>query len=120
MQPKIGIWWDDGRTIVALAHSPKEKSSRGGLIDSELSHLEQWPNVAARFALTSQDDYYDVPRGRVLLHRRTGEGLICHGNSTSQTRLRKIAAFFQLTTWTALRKTLYDMSPDTDALSEEN
>ena len=119
MQPKIGIWWDDGRTIVALAHSPNG-SALQGLVDSELNHLEQWPNVAARFNLTPQDDYYDVPRGRVLLRRGTGEGLIFHGNATSQTRLRKIAAFFQLTTWTPLRRTLYDMSPETDALSEEN
>jgi hypothetical protein len=120
MQPTIGIWWDDGRTIAALAHAPTENASKGPLIDSDLNHFEEWPKVAARFALTPQDEYYDVPRGRVLLRQKTGEGLIYHGNATSKARLRKIAATFQLSTWKARRNEHYDMGPEADALFEDD
>lgn len=115
----IGIWWDDGRTIAALAHSPTEKASKGPLIDSDLNHWEAWPEVAAKFGLSSDDEYYDVPRGRVLLRQQTGEGLIYHGNATSKARLRKIATFFRLAKWKAQRNEHYDMGPEIDALFED-
>ncbi len=118
--PQIGIWWDDGKIIVALAHSPTENASSGPLIDSELNHFEQWPEVAARFRLTEDDEYFSVPRGRVLLRRKAGEGIIYHGNATNLTRLRKIAAAFGLTKWTAQRNEHYDMGPEADALFDED
>jgi hypothetical protein len=57
-----------------------------------------------------------VPRGRVLLKRRTGEGVIYHGNATTALRLRKIAARFKLSIWNAQRNEHYDVGPDADAL----
>ncbi len=48
--PLIGIWWDDGQTLVALSHPSTEKSSvAAGFIDSDLEHWREWKQVAARF-----------------------------------------------------------------------
>ena len=116
LQPLVGIWWDDGSTIAALAHSPTENASDAPLVDSELNHFEEWEKVAARFGMSTEDEYFEVPRGRVLLKRRTGEGVVYHGNATTQLRLRKIAAHFKLTKWIAQRNEHYDVGPDADAL----
>ncbi|MBL9164613.1 MAG: hypothetical protein JNL18_17935 [Planctomycetaceae bacterium] len=117
--PLIGIWWDDGSTLVALTHSPAENASAGPLIDSELNHFEQWEKIASRFGLSSDDEYFEVPRGRVLLKQQTGEGLIYHGNATTPARLRAIAARYKLTKWTTQRNEHYDVGPDADALFAE-
>lgn len=111
----IGIWWDDGQTLVALTHSSSENASVGTLIDSELNHFEEWERIASQFGLSVEDEYFEVPRGRVLLRPRTGEGVIYHGNATTPSRLRKIAARYKLTKWTAQRNEHYDVGPDADA-----
>lgn len=118
-QPSIGIWWDDGRTLAILAHAVNENASSGPLIDSELNHMEEWSEVAAQFRLTESDEYFGVPRGRTLLDRRTGAGVIYHGNGTTGARLCQIARAFGLARWRAERKKHYDMSPDADKLFEE-
>lgn len=118
--PLIGIWWDDGCTLIALTHLPTEKASAGPLIDSELNHFEEWDEVAAHFALSPHDEYFDVPRGRVLLRSSTGEGLIYHGNATTEARLRQIAGRFRLSKWTTQRNEHYDVGPDADALFAED
>jgi hypothetical protein len=114
--PLIGIWWDDGITLVAIAHAPSENASVGLLIDSELNHFEEWDSVASRFGLSASDEYFEVPRGRVLVKQQTGEGMIYHGNATSAARLRKIAARYKLIKWTTQRNEHYDIGPDADAL----
>ena len=114
--PRIGIWWDDGTTLVALTHDPTSNASNGLLIDSELNHFEEWDRIAAKFGLTANDEYFEVPRGRVLLDRKTGAGVIYHGTATDSSRLRVIAARFRLTAWTAQRNEHYDMGPEADAL----
>jgi hypothetical protein len=115
-QPLVGIWWDDGKILVALTHPITENSSRGPLIDSNLNHWEAWPEVAAMLGLTGDDEYYDVPRGRVLVRQQTGAGLIYHGTSTPPGRLRKIAARFRLSEWTAKLDDHYQLDPDLDAM----
>jgi len=120
LHPRIGIWWDDGTTLVAITHSPESNSSNGELIDSELNHFEEWERISDKFELSSTDEYFEVPRGRVLLNRRTGEAVIYHGNFTDESRLRVIAARFKLAAWTAQRNEHYDMGPDVDALFDDD
>jgi hypothetical protein len=119
INPLIGIWWDDGRIIVAITEAPPAYASHVPLIDSELHHGDAWEQVAAQFGLSSHDDYREIPRGPVL-RCRTGEGLILHGNGTSEMRRRAIAARFRLTSWTARRMQHYDTKPAEDELLEES
>ena len=105
--PLIGIWWDDGRKIVAVTEAPPASASHIPLINSELHHSDAWEQVAAQFGLSADDDYRDISRGRVL-QCRTGEGLILHGNGTSESR-----------SWTARRMRHFDTEPAEDELLEE-
>ena len=119
-QPLVGICWDDGKTLVALAHPITENASRGPLIDSNLNHWEEWPKAATKFGLTRDDEYYVEPRGRVLVRPRTGEGLIYHGTSTPKARLRKIAARYRLSKWKAELDEHYQLEPDLDKMFESD
>lgn len=99
---KIGIWWDGGGRIAALAHPCDENATQiAGRIDSNLAHADEWPQVARRFGLSAHDEYFVVPRGRVLIDARTGNGIILHGNATDQERLSQIAEQFELSEWRA-------------------
>jgi hypothetical protein len=55
--------------------------------------------VCHHFGRTEAHNYYDVPRGRVLLNRKTGRGLIYHGNATRRAVLRRIAKLYGLSKW---------------------
>ncbi len=119
VEPLIGIWWDDGTTLVARTHSPDENADGSTWIDSDLNHVDEWSRVAPQFGLSARSEYFSIPRGRVLLNRSTGVGLIYHGAATSQDRLPVIAAEFRLETWTARIDDHYQMGRDADALFED-
>ena len=118
--PLLGIWWDDGQTLAALAHPITEKTSAaGGFVDSDLEHWREWKHVAALFGKSAQEEYFNVPRGRVLLRQRTRQGVIYHGSTTTATRLKVIAAEFQLTDWKADLDPHYEMGNAVDDLFED-
>ena len=54
-----------------------------------------------RYNASEDDEYFSIPRGRVLWDPVNLQSIVCHGNETSATRLKEIAAFFKLTDWTA-------------------
>lgn len=119
-EPLIGIWWDDSRRLMALAHPPTENASGDELIDSDLEHWEEWPRVAHHFGKSADSEYFETPRGRVMLRRRTGVGVILHGNATSPERLQVIAARFQLRQWESCSDEHYAIGPAADALFEDD
>jgi hypothetical protein len=119
LESYIGIWWDDGKTLAAITHSPAENSSRqADFIDSNLNHVDEWPGVATKFGKTASDEYFSVPRGRVVVHGRTGEGITYHGSATSKDRLQAIAAAFHLTNWKASPDLHYETGAALDDLWE--
>jgi len=97
--PKIGIWWDDGTNLVALCHPFDENFTGVNLRDSNLFHTKKWPEIAHRFQRTDADEYFSVPRGRVLFDLGEKRGQILHGNETSPERLKAIAEAFDLLDW---------------------
>lgn len=98
--PLVGIWWYDGQQVVALTHPPTENSSTaGGFLDSDLEHWREWPHVAPRLARSAEEEYFCIPRGRVLIRQKTGQGMIYHGSATTPARLVLIAAEFKLQDW---------------------
>jgi len=115
----IGIWWDNGMTLVALTHSPDENSGGQDWIDSNLNHADEWKYIAPQFGLSARSEYFSIPRGRVLLNRLTGTGLIYHGAATHADRLPVIAAEFRLNNWTAKIDDHYQMGRDVDALFDD-
>ena len=119
--PLVGIWWDGGTTLAALAHPTTENASTAaGFIDSDLEHWREWKHIAALFGKSASEEYFSVPRGRVLLHQRTGRGVIYHGSSTSPDRLAVIAAEFQMTDWKAAIDPHYQMRDAADELFDDD
>lgn len=118
--PRVGIWWDNGKTIVVRAHPCTENATRTrALVDSNLSHADEWHVVAKRLGRTTDDEYFSVPRGRVLLDVKSMTGIIFHGPATTHPRLALIARRFGLQTWKAELDTHYFTGPDADQLFEE-
>ena len=120
-EARVGIWWDDGSTIVALAHVLDESVTRiGNRIDSNRSHADEWSHVAKKLGRTIADEYFCVTRGRVLFDVKCQHGIIMHGPSTSRERLELIAQRFGLDeNWTAEQDTHYFTGDHADRLFDE-
>lgn len=76
--------------------------SRAPLIDSTFEHWRAWNSVCKHFKRGSDEEYFVVPRGRVLLRRQDGAGVIYHGDATSNAMLKRIAKLFELATYTTV------------------
>jgi hypothetical protein len=100
--PFIGIWWAEAHTIVAILQSASSVRTRLPLIDSDFEHWREWDSICQHFNKTQCDEYFDISRGRVLVRRNTGRGLIYHGDATPGATLKRIANLFRLSTWTAV------------------
>ena len=119
-QSRVGIWWDTGKTIAAIAHPPTENTTRAGTrLDSNLSHADEWTKVARKLGRTTDDEYFAVPRGRVLLEGDSQTGVILHGPATKPKRLALIAKRFGLGQWRAELDAHYFTGEDADGLFEE-
>ena len=119
--PLVGIWWDavgwqGGSDLVVLAHPIAATSSGTRFIDSDLNHFEEWDRIASRLNRSSEEEYFVVPRGRVLYRKTNRVGLIYHGTATSETRLKTIAAAFGYVQWENRLDDHYEM--DSGGLDE--
>jgi hypothetical protein len=117
VDPLTGIWWDNGVKIVVVAHPFAQNSHQtGSLIDSNLTHAVVWPSVAAELGRNAEDEYFVIPRGRVLVDLRLRIGIIVHGPATNRSRLRQIARRFRLISWKAEIDDHYCIGADADRL----
>lgn len=114
--PLIGIWWDDGQTLVVLSHCWTKNAHGSELIDSNLEHWRSWERgVAARFGKLSTSEYFEIPRGRVMYRPSTQETVILHGSVTTADRLKVIAHAYHASSWIACRDDHYEIAfPDID------
>ncbi len=110
--PFVGIWWADAHTIVAILQTVSSVRTRLPLIDSDFEHWREWESICQHFNKTQHDEYFVVPRGRVLAQRDSGRGLIYHGDATSGVTLKRIAKLFRLSTWTAQADLHYMIDAD--------
>ncbi len=85
-----------------------------GLCDSENSHNDLWPEAAMRYDAGEDDEYFSIPRGRVLWNPVKLQSIIYHGNGTNAARLKEIAAIFKLTDWTTRTDIHYMMGNAAD------
>jgi len=119
LEPQIGIWWDNGKTIVAFPHDPGPPIQDTGLCDSEDNHNDLWPEVAMRYKAGEDDEYFSIPRGRVLWDPVRLQSIIYHGNGTDVQRLQEIAAVFKLSNWTARADIHYTMGNAADRFFDD-
>ena len=118
-RPAVGIWWDNGQQIVAYPLLPGEADREVGLCDSDDTHNDLWPDAARQFGLSDDDEYFSVPRGRVLWSPSKKTSIIYHGNATTPDRLQKIAAEFSLSDWEACSDIHYMMGDAIDDLFDD-
>ncbi|MBA3481214.1 MAG: hypothetical protein H0T51_05305 [Pirellulales bacterium] len=118
-QPAPGIWWAVEGNVVALLQSPERAERSGRFLDSSLAHVREWSDVATLFGRSRDSSYFDVPRGRVLLTRRTNYGVIYHGNETTAATLSRVAHAFNLDSWKAEVDEHYLMGAEADRLFED-
>jgi len=76
--PQIGIWWDNGSKIVSFSHAPGEADRYTGLCDSDFTHNDLWRKAAKQFSLSEFQEYFSIPRGRVLWSPSKKIGVIYH------------------------------------------
>ena len=96
---------------------PTENTTRTGTrLDSNLSHADEWAQVARKLGRTTDDEYFSVPRGRVLLDLDSLTGIILHGPATKPKRLALIAQRFGLAKWRAELDQHYFTGEDADRL----
>jgi hypothetical protein len=118
--PLVGIWWDDGQTLAALPHPITANAEvQTGYYDSNLGHADEWPWIAGSFGMKAQEEYYCVPRGRVLVRCRDGQGMIYHGSATSLARLEVIAQEFKVLSWKHGMDFHYEVGDAADALFDD-
>lgn len=118
-RPLLGIWWAMDDVVVALLQPPAQAERSGPLLDSDLAHAREWRKVAVQFNRSAGSKYFEVPRGRVLLERKSGRGVIYHGNETGAATLRQVARAFNLGEWRAEIEEHYLMGAEADRLFEE-
>ena len=119
MNPKIGIWWDNGQAIVAFSVPVGRPDPESGLCDSDASHNDYWPEAAMQLGATLVDEYFSIPRGRVMYDPGRDKAIIYHGNRTDATRLALIAAKFELRNWEARLDGHYMMGSAADRYFDE-
>ena len=105
--PLIGIWWDNGTRLAVFVETPDPAKAVHGICDSDFAHDACWREAARQLSLSTDIEYFDVPRGRVMWHVKNAKSFILHGNGTSRDRLELIAAAFQLSNWDAETDTHY-------------
>ena len=116
----VGIWWDNGRVIVSFKHLPGPPERLTKLCDSDFNHVDFWGEAAFRLGSDHGDEYYSIPRGRILWNPFTCESIIYHGNATSLDRLKLIAEEFALVRWVAKQDLHYCLGDLTDALFSDD
>ena len=117
--PHVGIWWASDATIAALVHSVAEAEAGAGFLDSPLQHRTTWSEVARAFGRRPNDDYFCVPRGRVLVRQKTRSGVVYHGNAAGAETLARLAALYGLGEWQAMTDEHYLFGAAADELFED-
>ncbi|WP_152100017.1 hypothetical protein [Lacipirellula parvula] len=104
-----------------MSHPPTQCVSRtGNLLDSDLEHWREWPKICWSINKSPSDEYFGVPRGRVLYDTGEGRGVIYHGSATSPVRLNDVAEAFQLNAWVAATDLHYEMGDIVDEMFDDD
>jgi hypothetical protein len=112
--PLIGIWWDSGNRIVVFTEMPDRSKAVHGICDSDFAHDDCWLDAAKQLSISTDTEYFHVPRGRVMWHVKNATSVILHGNETGRERLELIASEFRLSNWRAEMDDHYMIGDPTD------
>lgn len=99
---EVGIFWiHRGRVVFKSALPVGEGLPYGDCVNGERDHADYWEELAGKGELGRlppglREEYFALPRGRVVYHRDTGRFCVLHGNNVSARELRAVARSFAL------------------------
>lgn len=112
----VGIWWHSSEQLLLILQSTKGLTENEGVIDSDLWHSEEWGIALPILKADSAQEYFEIPRGRVVYDVLAKRGVIYHGNETAGSQLKVIAQSCGYRDWTAVLDNHYLMGAAADAL----
>lgn len=99
--PSVGIWWFyDGQLLFADSVELKDGQTYGDCIIGPSDHADYWDKLAVYEKMhvlppELREEYFLVPRGRVVYHKDSNRFTILHGG-LKKAELNKIRKFFCL------------------------
>ena len=102
MNPKVGIFWFyEGKIIFSHAVPLEVGEHYGDAITGVKDHADYWEELRCEGKLNAldeslRDEYFSIPRGRVVYRSDTNSFFVYHGNNVKKKDLRKVASFFNL------------------------
>jgi len=112
----VGIWWHSSEQLLLILQPTKELTENEGVIDSDLWHSEEWGLALSILNADPAQQYFEIPRGRVVYDVLGSRGVIYHGNETKDSQLKVIARACGYRDWTAVLDNHYLMGAAADAL----
>ena len=100
--PSVGIFWFyDGSPVFVHAVPVKEGLRYDKAITGIKDHADYWEELKSKGQLgilpeNLREEYFSIPRGRVVYHEDTGFFTVYHGNNLKKRDLQKVAAVFCL------------------------
>ncbi|MBQ2553335.1 MAG: hypothetical protein II563_10900 [Treponema sp.] len=100
--PKLGIFWFyDGEIIFSHAVCLVDGLHYGDAVTGVKDHADYWEELGRKGELdvldeSLREEYFSIPRGRVVYHSDSGQFFVYHGNNITRKDLRKVAVFFNL------------------------
>lgn len=100
--PSVGIFWFyGGSTVFVHAVLVKEGLRYDRAITGTKDHADYWEELKSKGQLgilpeNLREEYFSIPRGRVVYHEDSGFFTVYHGNNLTKRDLHKVAAVFCL------------------------
>ena len=100
--PFVGIFWLYAHRLVFTHAVPLADGLRyGDAVTGRKDHADYWEELLLQVKLNIlpmelREEYFSIPRGRVVFHTDTQNFYVYHGNNTTKAALRKVATAFHL------------------------
>ena len=100
--PRVGIFWLYKHEIAFKHAIPlAEGLAYGDAVGGTKDHADYWEELRSsgeleKLPVVMQDEYFRIPRGRVVFRRDQGRFYVYHGNNVTRADLEKIRKAFGL------------------------
>ena len=100
--PRVGIFWLYKHEIAFMHAVPLEDGlAYGDAVGGTKDHADYWEELRSsgeleKLPVVMRDEYFRIPRGRVVFHRDNGRFYVYHGNNVTRADLEKIRKAFGL------------------------
>ena len=88
-----GIFWIWNDNVLKLSEDINNGVVRvSNIVDSNLEHNQQWPEVRKKLAILAEYEYFDIDRGRVLFNQKLNKHLVYMNPKLNNHHHREIIA----------------------------